>query len=87
MKLADPPLDESHGQKIAIAVNPAHADKWLAGSGYTFQAILEAADAGKPLPHFPIPARLQAKVAVKRADVESQNVAAVLAGQRRGTEG
>lgn len=84
MKLADPTLDESHGQKIAIAVNPAHADKWLAGSGYTFQAILDAADAGKPLPHFPIPARLQAKVAVKRDAVESQNVAAVLPGNDAG---
>ncbi|SIN67988.1 Zn-dependent amino-or carboxypeptidase, M28 family [Singulisphaera sp. GP187] len=80
MRLADPALDESHGQKITIAVNPALADKWLAGSGHTFTEILEAADAGKPLPHFPIPARLQVKAAVKRAAVESQNVAAVLPG-------
>lgn len=80
MRLADPALDESFGLKIGIAANPAHADKWLAGSGHTFREILEAADAGKPLPHFPIPTRLEAKAAVKRAPVESQNVAAVLPG-------
>ena len=81
MTLADPALDETRGQKIAIAVNPAHADKWLAGSGHSFQEILEAADAGKPLPHFAIPARLKATIAVTPAVVESQNVAAVLPGQ------
>ena len=42
--------------------------------------ILEAADAGKPLPRFAIPAKLKATAAVKRADVVSQNVVAVLPG-------
>lgn len=80
MSLADPALDETRGLKIAVAVNPAHADKWLAGSGHTFQEILDAADNGRPLPRFAIPARLKATVAVKRAEVESQNVVAVLPG-------
>ena len=81
MSLADPALDDTHGLKIAITINPAHADRWLAGTGHTFQEILDAADAGKPLPHFAIPARLNATVAVKRRDVQSQNVAAVLPGK------
>jgi Zn-dependent M28 family amino/carboxypeptidase len=80
MTLADPAMDESRGLSIAVAINPARADKLLAGSGHTFQEILDAADAGKPLPHFPLPATLRAKVAVTRADVVSQNVAAVLPG-------
>ncbi len=65
---------------VAITVNPEHADKLLAGTGHTFKEILALADAGKPLPHFAIPASLQAKVAVKRGQVESQNVAAIYPG-------
>jgi hypothetical protein len=80
MSLADPAMDDSRGLLIAVTWNPAHADKLLAGSGHTFQEILEAADTGKPLPHFAIPARLKATVDVKRAEVESQNVAALLPG-------
>ena len=80
MTLADPSLDDNRGLKAGVAFNPAHADKLLAGSGHTFQEILEAADAGKPLPHFAIPAKLKATVAVTRADVASQNVVALLPG-------
>jgi hypothetical protein len=80
MSLADPAMDDNRGLKIGIGVNPAHADKWLSGSGHTFQEVLDAADGGKPLPHFAIPARLHATVAVKRGDVTSQNVAGVRPG-------
>ena len=55
MSLADPALDETRGLKIAITINPAQADRWLSGTGHTFQEILDAADAGKPLPRFAIP--------------------------------
>ena len=80
MILADPAMDESRGLKLAVTVNPAHADKVLAGSGHTFAEILELADAGKPLPRFAIPAKLKATASVKRADVVSQNVVAMLPG-------
>ena len=80
MVLADPAMDESRGLELAVTVNPAHADKLLAGSGHTFAEILELADAGKPLPRFAIPARLKATAGVKRADVVSQNVVAMLPG-------
>ena len=36
MSLADPALDETRGLKLAVTINPAHADKLLAGSGHTF---------------------------------------------------
>ncbi len=80
MSLADPSMDDNRGLSIGVAFNPAKADKLLAGSGHTFAEILEAADAHKPLPHFAIPKKLKATVAVKRVEVESQNVAAVLPG-------
>ena len=80
MVLADPALDEGRGLKLAVAFNPAHAEKLLAGSGHTIKEILDAADSGKPLPHFEIPASLKATVAVTRADVTSQNVVALLPG-------
>ncbi len=80
MILADPAMDESRGLKLAVTINPEHADKVLAGSGHTFAEILELAEAGKPLPRFAIPAKLKATASVKRADVVSQNVVAMLPG-------
>jgi hypothetical protein len=80
MSLADPALDESHGMKIAITINPARAEQWFSGTGHRFQEILDAADSDKPLPHFAIGAKLKANVAVKRAELESQNVLAMLPG-------
>jgi len=80
MSLADPALDDTHGTKIGVAINPARADQWLSGTGHRFQEILAAADSDKPLPHFAVGANLKATVAVKRAELESQNVLAVLPG-------
>jgi hypothetical protein len=65
---------------LGVTINPEHADKLFADTGHTFKEILALADAGKPLPHFAIPAELRAKVAVKRGKVESQNVAAIYPG-------
>src|SRR5438552_15397759 len=70
MTLADPALEDAPGQQFSAAVNPAHADKLFAGSGHTFQELLALADAGKPLPRFPLPARVKAAVAAERGDVE-----------------
>jgi Zn-dependent M28 family amino/carboxypeptidase len=68
------------GIKIAVAVNAARADKWLAGSGHTVDELLALVDAGKPLPHFPLVPSMRAKVKVDRRQVESENVVARLAG-------
>jgi Zn-dependent M28 family amino/carboxypeptidase len=80
MSLADKAMDEAPGQQIAVTMNPAHADKLLAGTGHTFAELLALVDAGKPVPSFAIPARLRAAVKVERASVESQNVAGVMRG-------
>ena len=65
---------------LSVTMNPAHADKLLAGSGHTFDELLAISRAGKPLPVFPIPASLEARVATERQSVESQNVAAIYPG-------
>jgi hypothetical protein len=81
MQLAD--SNETQGEQIAVSWNPDHADKLLAGTGHTFKEIVDAAEAGKPLPHFVIDARLQAHTVVKRSPVESQNIAAVYPGSSK----
>lgn len=73
-------LNESFGQKLGVAINPAHLDRWLAGSGHSAEEILALAKERKPLPRFPLAVALRAKVAVKRTTVESPNVVAVLPG-------
>jgi Zn-dependent M28 family amino/carboxypeptidase len=80
MSLTDPALVDMKNVKITATVNAAHADKWLAGSGHTIAQLLTLADAGKPLPLFPLKASLRAKVRVARHQVESQNVVAALPG-------
>jgi hypothetical protein len=80
MVLADAALDDTAGQQLSVTMNPAHADKLLAGSGHTFHELLALADAGKPLPRFRLPARIKAMVHVDGGEVESQNVAGILRG-------
>jgi Zn-dependent M28 family amino/carboxypeptidase len=80
MSLADPSFDDAAGQQLAVTMNPAHADKLLAGSGHTFAELLALVDADKPVPAFPLDARLSAKTRFERSEVESQNVAGILRG-------
>ena len=80
MSLAEPALTDMKSVKIAVNVNAAHADKWLAGSGHTVDELIALVDAGKPLPHFPLGPSLRARIVVERRQVESQNVAAILPG-------
>lgn len=78
MSLADPGMDEQFGLKLTAMVNPAQAEKWFAGSGHAFDDLVALADAGKPLPRFPLHVSIVAKTAVEHGEVESQNVVAVL---------
>jgi Zn-dependent M28 family amino/carboxypeptidase len=82
LTLTDRALDETAGQKLAVTVNPARADKLFEGSGHTFKDLLALSDAGKVLPRFAIPASIEAVIAVEEARLESQNVI----GIRRGTD-
>jgi Zn-dependent M28 family amino/carboxypeptidase len=80
MALADPTLADAAGEQLAVTMNPAHADKLFEGTGHTFAEILGLVDADKPVPAFPLNARLKATAKVERSTVESQNVAGILRG-------
>ncbi len=80
MSLADASLHDTAGQQVAIAFNPASAERLFAGSGRTFADIVKLADDRKPLPVFPLPTRVRATVKVETAAVTSDNVAGLLRG-------
>ena len=80
MRLSDPTAADTPTDVFTGAINAAHADKFFAGSGHTMAEILAAADADKPLPHFPLPYVINASVAYKKSTVESQNIVAMLPG-------
>jgi hypothetical protein len=80
MVLDDPALDDTTGIRLAIGMNPASADKLLAGSGHAFKDIVAAANSGQPLPHFAIPGTLHVKASVEAHAAESPNIIAKLEG-------
>ena len=86
MSLADPSLDETSGQQLAVTMNPAHADKLLVETGHTFSELLALVDAGKPVPAFPLKVGLTAKTKIavppKCAWARRSSVAKCSGGQR-----
>ena len=80
ISLADPGLSETGSVKFDLVINPAHADKFFAGSGHTFAEVLAAAEAHKPLPHFALPERIRAHVEFKQSKTESRNTAGIYEG-------
>jgi Zn-dependent M28 family amino/carboxypeptidase len=80
MDLDYPEFNETEGAKLAVTVNPASAEKFLAGSGHTFEEIAALGKDRKPLPHFPLAVSLDAKTRVDVTKVESANLVAKLPG-------
>lgn len=80
MLLEEPALQDTAGEKVALAVNPASAEKLFAGSGHSFDEILKAGQKGEALPHFPLKYSLRVEPAVSKSRVVSQNIAAILPG-------
>ena len=78
--LADTNMQEQTGQKIAFTITRAGGEKFFAGSGHTYQEILDLAKENKPLPKFPLTATMRAKISVKRETAEAPNVVGMLAG-------
>jgi len=52
----------------------------FADSGHTFQEVLDAMEADKPLPHFTLAARVKTRLSMKKWKVKSENLAGVLEG-------
>jgi hypothetical protein len=66
--------------KVALVLNPEHAEKVFAGSGHSFSEVMEAVDKNGALPRFPLAVRFQTRAAVRSWPVKSVNLAGVLAG-------
>ena len=80
LAIADPALDETLGQQVAVTLNPATAEKFFEGSGHTFKELLALSNDGKVLPRFAIPASARIKVAIDAQSIESDNVIGILRG-------
>ena len=79
-QLADPALREQAGEKVVLTITRAGGEKFFAGSGHTYEEILDLARENKPLPKFPLSGTLRAKTTVKRESVEAPNVVGLLPG-------
>jgi hypothetical protein len=60
--------------------NPQFADLLFQGSGHSYRELRDLQTAGKPLPQFAIPATFKASLKVETAELESDNILAVLPG-------
>jgi Zn-dependent M28 family amino/carboxypeptidase len=80
LAIADPALDETRGQQVAVTINPDRAEKFFAGAPHTFKDLLALSNAGKVLPRFPIPASARVKVTIDAKPIESDNVVGILPG-------
>jgi Peptidase family M28 len=80
MELVDPGIDMPSGLPLGVGFNPERAEMLFAGSGHSYQEVLDALAADKPLPHFPLAVAVRARVAMQRSTVKSDNVAGVLPG-------
>jgi hypothetical protein len=81
--LADPDLQETAGQKIAISITNRGAEKFFAASGHTFEEIRKLALANEPLPRFPLAASLRVNAAVRTTRIEEPNIVGLLPGSNR----
>jgi Peptidase family M28 len=81
ISLADPSLNEEPGLKFRAVINPAHADKFLQGSGHTISELLALADLGQRLPKFPLGATFHTRVSVEKLPgITSTNIIGLFPG-------
>jgi len=80
MRLVGSEFDDAPGLQLALTVNPASADKFLAGSGHSFAELAALAKDRKPLPQFPLAVSIHTVAKVQTKTLESANVIARLPG-------
>ncbi len=83
MSLRDTQPSQKQGAGSAplnFRFNPQFADLLFQGSGHTYKELMDLRAADKPLPRFTIPATFKASLKVESADLESDNILAVLPG-------
>ncbi len=80
MELRDPGSDVAPALQVSITFNPKHAEMLFAGSGHTFDEVLAALNADKPLPRFPLAVKVRSHLGMTRSEAKSENVIGVLPG-------
>lgn len=80
MDLADPEFNEVAGLKVGMFFNPAASQALFEGSAHSFAEVAALARERKELPHFALAVSLKAKAMIEKAQIESANVVAKLAG-------
>ena len=80
MELSDLSAAGEPGLPWSIVFNPAHAENLFAGSGHTFQEVLDAASSGKAIPRFPLTVTVAARLKAEVSQAKSENIAGVLPG-------
>lgn len=80
MALKGREFDETAGEELAVAFNPASAQKLFEDSGHTLQEILDLARDRKQLPRFPLAKSIKARATVSKKVIESANVVAQFPG-------
>jgi Zn-dependent M28 family amino/carboxypeptidase len=80
MTLVDPRFNDLAGMQVNAVVNPARADRLLAGSGQAAADLFAAATARTALPRFALPASLRVRAALESTPLQSDNVVALLPG-------
>ncbi len=80
ISLADPDLQDTAGQKIAISITRGGAEKFFAASGHTYDEIAQLAAANQPLPRFPLAGTLRSTTAQKRETFEAPNIVGIYPG-------
>ncbi len=81
---ADPALNTIPGLKVLANLTAAGAKTFFASTGHTFDELKALADAGKPLPHFPIPGTVHARTVITtEAHIKAPNVIGLLEGSDR----
>jgi hypothetical protein len=78
MRLAETPAPKT--APLALRFNPTNAGMLFAGSGHDYKELSALAEAGKPLPWFTLPSRLEASLKFTESDLKSDNILAVLPG-------
>jgi hypothetical protein len=77
----EPALDDENGLKFHAIINPEHAEKFFAGSGHTLGELQSLADAGQPLPKFPLAGTYHVQIAMQKLpELKAPNIIGVLHG-------
>ncbi len=80
MSLAAPGFADQLGHDLNVVINPQNANLFLEGSGHTWEEIVAAHEASKPIASFPLKGRIHSQVKLEQSSLTSENVIGVLKG-------